>query len=84
MKNSILSTILATADYGKNIANWGFDQLFWVILLAGIAGAAAAAIKKSWVGAALTSVGTALICYFIKNPERLSDIGNTLAQTIGF
>lgn len=75
----------ATIEWGKNIADTGLDNIFWLILLGGIAGAAVLGpIKKSWVAAGITLVATGIICYFIKNPTRISDIGETLANIIGW
>lgn len=78
-------TLLSTgAAYGENIAKWGLDQVFWLVLIAGIAGTAIAFIAKKWVPGILTTVGTAIICVFIKNPTKLSDLGEKLANIIGF
>lgn len=70
-------------NFGQNIAKWGLDQIFWIILLVGIAVIAFAFVKKNWVGAGVTLVAVALVCYFIKNPTKLSDLGTTLGKIIG-
>lgn len=72
-----------TTNYGKNIADWGLDQIFWLILLIGIAVIAGSFIKKNWVGAGITLVAVAIVCYFIKNPTKLSDLGTTISKIIG-
>ena len=81
---TMINLLATTASYGENAAKWGLDQVFWVALLAGIVGAAIAIVKKSWVGAVLSAVGVGLICYFIKNPTKLVDIGDTLAKIVGW
>ena len=78
--------VLATAgaDFGKNAATWGLDQFFWLALAAGLIGAAVLAVKKNVVGAGMTAVVTAIVSYFIKNPQKLADLGAMLAEKIGF
>lgn len=71
------------ANYGQNIAKWGLDQVFWLIILVGIAVIAFAFVKKNWVGAGITLVAVALVCFFIKNPTKLSDLGTTISKIIG-
>lgn len=71
------------ANYGKNVATWGLEQIFWIVLLVGLAAAAFAFIKKNWVGALITMAAVAIVCYFIKNPTKLSELGETLGKIIG-
>lgn len=83
MMNLYIALSTTGPTYGKNLATWGLEQIFWLVLIAGIAVAAGAFVKKSWAGGALSAIGTALVCYFIKNPTKLSEIGTKLAQIIG-
>lgn len=71
------------ANYGKNIATWGLEQIFWIVLFVGLAVAAFAFIKKNWVGALVTMAAVAVVCFFINNPTKLSDLGTTLGNIIG-
>ena len=81
----MMMPLLSTAtNYGENAAKWGLDQLFWLALIAVIGVAVFAFIKKSWVGGIVTMIGGAIVCYFIKNPTKLADLGNELAKIIGF
>jgi|GEM_PF-3718402 len=72
-----------TAEYAKNIANWGLDQIFWLSLLCGLFVIMGFVIKKKVMEAVGTAVGVAILCYFLKNPETLSNIGTKLIEIIG-
>ncbi len=54
------------------------DQIFWVALVAFIVGAVVMAAKKNTIGVVTTILVGAVVCYFIKNPTTLSDIGERL------
>ena len=70
--------VFASGNYGQNGANWVLDQIFWVALVAFIIGAAVMAAKKQTIGVVTTILVGAVVCYFIKNPTTLSDIGEKI------
>ena len=69
-------------DVGKNAGNWILDQLFWLGLVILAIALAACLIKKAWVGAVITIVAGGVILVFIKNPEMVSNIGETLVHDV--
>ena len=74
--------IMVSANYGQNAANWMLDQVFWVILVAVVIVTAMAAVKRNFTGALITVIVGAVVLYFVKNPTKLSDIGDTIMTTI--
>ena len=74
--------VFASGNYGQNGANWVLDQIFWVALVAFIIGAAVMAAKKQTIGVVTTILVGAVVCYFIKNPTTLSDIGEKIMGTV--
>lgn len=74
--------VFASGNYGQNGANWVLDQIFWVALVAFIIGAAVMAAKKQTIGVVTTILVGAVVCYFIKNPTTLSDIGEKIMDVV--
>ena len=74
--------VFASGNYGQNGANWVLDQIFWVALVAFIIGAAVMAAKKQTIGVVTTILVGAVVCYFIKNPTTLSDIGEKIMGVV--
>lgn len=74
--------IMVSANYGQNAANWALDQAFWVILAVVIVVAAAAAMKKNNIGAIVTLVVGAIVLFFVKNPTKISEIGDSIMGKI--
>ena len=74
--------VFASGTYGQNGANWVLDQIFWVALVAFIIGAAVMAAKKQTIGVVTTILVGAVVCYFIKNPTTLSDIGEKIMGVV--
>ena len=74
--------VFASGNYGQNGANWVLDQIFWVALVAFIIGAAVVAAKKQTIGVVTTILVGAVVCYFIKNPTTLSDIGEKIMDVV--
>ena len=74
ISNSMVA-FASSGNYGQNGANWMLDQIFWVALVAFIVGAVVMAAKKNTIGVVTTIIVGAVVCYFIKNPTTLSDIG---------
>ena len=72
----------SSGNYGQNGANWMLDQIFWVALVAFIVGAVVMAAKKNTIGVVTTIIVGAVVCYFIKNPTTLSDIGEKIMGTV--
>lgn len=72
----------ATTDYAKNASTWLADQLFWIGVGGLCIALAVLAIKRNFVGAVITVLGGGIILYFIKNPEKISSIGETVAKVI--
>ena len=69
ISNSMVA-FASSGNYGQNGANWMLDQIFWVALVAFI------------VGVVTTIIVGAVVCYFIKNPTTLSDIGEKIMGTV--
>lgn len=74
--------VFASGNYGQNGANWVLDQIFWVALVAFIIGAAVMAAKKQTIGVVTTILVGAVVCYFIKYPTTLSDIGEKIMDVV--
>lgn len=74
--------VFASGNYGQNGANWALDQIFWVALVAFIIGAVMMAAKKNMIGVVTTILVGAVVCYFIKNPTTLSDIGEKIMGVV--
>ena len=79
---STLALFASSGNYGQNGANWMLDQIFWVALVAFIVGAVVMAAKKNTIGVVTTIIVGAVVCYFIKNPTTLSDIGEKIMGTV--
>ena len=74
--------VFASGNYGQNGANWVLDQMFWVALVAFSIGAAVMAAKKQTIGVVTTILVGAVVCYFIKHPTTLSDIGEKIMGVV--
>lgn len=74
--------IIVSANYGQNAANWMLDQVFWIALVAIIITVAALAAKRNNVAAISVLIVGAVVLYFIKNPTKLSDIGNSIMSNV--
>lgn len=68
------------ANYAENAAKWGFDQLFWVVLIITIVVAAGAWVKHSLSTAIVTILVGGILSYLCKQPETISVIGNALGS----
>ena len=79
ISNSMVA-FASSGNYGQNGANWMLDQIFWVALVAFIVGAVVMAAKKNTIGVVTTIIVGAVVCYFIKNPTTLSDIGEKIME----
>lgn len=69
------------SNYAENAGKWVLDQAFWVILVIGIIGAGTAIVKRAYTAGVITAIAVGVVCYFCKNPEKLSSIGEQLSQT---
>ena len=78
ISNSMVA-FASSGNYGQNGANWMLDQIFWVAL---VVGAVVMAAKKNTIGVVTTIIVGAVVCYFIKNPTTLSDIGEKIMGTV--
>lgn len=81
ISNSMVA-FASSGNYDQNGANWMLDQIFWVALVAFIVGAVVMAAKKNTIGVVTTIIVGAVVCYFIKNPTTLSDIGEKIMGTV--
>ena len=81
ISNSMVA-FASSGNYGQNGANWMLDHIFWVALVAFIVGAVVMAAKKNTIGVVTTIIVGAVVCYFIKNPTTLSDIGEKIMGTV--
>lgn len=71
-----------STNYGKSAGEWILDNLFWVGLVALAIALFKCLISRAWVPAVITGVAGSIILYFMKNPEKLSDIGEKIATTV--
>lgn len=71
-----------STNYGKVAGNWFLDNLFWVGLVALAIALFKCLISRAWVAAVVTGLAGSIILYFMKNPEKLSDIGEKIATTV--
>lgn len=72
----------ASTDYAKNAGTWLSDQLFWVGLIALMIALAYLLIKRNYPSAVITVLAGGVILYFIKNPEKIGTIGETIANLV--
>ena len=72
ISNSMVA-FASSGNYGQNGANWMLDQIFWAVVMAA---------KKNTIGVVTTIIVGAVVCYFIKNPTTLSDIGEKIMGTV--
>lgn len=71
-----------STNYGKSAGEWILENLFWVGLVALAIALFKCLISRAWVPAVITGVAGSIILYFMKNPEKLSDIGEKIATTV--
>lgn len=74
-------TVYASSNYAENAGRWVLEQAFWVILVMGIVTASLAIVKRAYVAGCITGIAVGVVCFFCKNPDKLSSIGEQLAQT---
>lgn len=80
--NAIIS--YAGTNYGENAGKWVLDQLFWVAIVFVVIALIGCLSKRAYAGGVITVVVGGLVCYFIKNPTKISAIGNSLGSVFGF
>lgn len=71
-----------STNYGKTAGEWILANLFWVGLVALAIALFKCLIARAWVPAVITGVAGSIILYFMKDPEKLSDIGEKIATTV--
>ena len=74
--------VFASGNYGQNGANWVLDQIFWAALAIFVIVALVMAAKRNMIGVLTTFIVGSIICYFIKYPTTLSDIGEKIMGTV--
>lgn len=75
--------LVSAANYGQNASSWFLEQMFWIVLVAVVLVVATLAAKRNFVGALTTAVVGSVVVYFVKNPTKLADIGNSIMNAIG-
>lgn len=74
-------TAFAGNNYAENAGKWVLDQAFWVILVIGIIGAGMAIVKRAYTAGIITALAVGVVCFFCKNPDKLTSIGESLSNT---
>lgn len=74
--------VFASGNYGQNGANWVLDQIFWAALAIFVIVALVMAAKRNMIGVLTTFIVGSIICYFIKHPTTLSDIGEKIMSVV--
>jgi len=83
---SAILTVQVTAEgenYAEKAGKWILENLAWVFLVAGIAGAGFAALKRNVTGAIISLAAGALLFVVCFNPEVIKTIGESI-KTILF
>ncbi|MGN0327241.1 MAG: TcpD family membrane protein [Lachnospiraceae bacterium] len=76
------NNIALASNYGQTAGEYILDNLFWVGLVFMAIGLFSCFIKRAWVQAVITGVAGSVILYFMKNPDKLATIGESIAQLI--
>ena len=76
------SVCFADANYAERGGKWLLDQLFWVAIVVVIFIFIKNLIARNTVASVTTFIVGGLICFFIKSPETIGEIGNTIASVI--
>ena len=74
--------VFASGNYGQNGANWVLDQIFWAALAIFVIVALVMAAMRNMIGVLTTFIVGSIICYFIKYPTTLSDIGEKIMSVV--
>ena len=74
--------VFASGNYGQNGTNWVLDQIFWAALAIFVIVALVMAAKRNMIGVLTTFIVGSIICYFIKYPTTLSDIGEKIMSVV--
>ena len=74
--------VFASGNYGQNGANWVLDKIFWAALAIFVIVALVMAAKRNMIGVLTTFIVGSIICYFIKYPTTLSDIGEKIMSVV--
>lgn len=69
-------------DYGKKASDVATDQLFYVALILIAVALIGTLIKRNYIGALSVIIGGGIVVYFIKNPEKIANIGESIAKLI--
>lgn len=77
-----MAMVSYAGDYGKNIATWGLDQAFWIVLLLMGISMAVSFAKHATVGIIITAVVGGVVAYACKNPEQAIKIGDALSRAV--
>lgn len=76
--------VAAGTNYGETIGKWILEQLFWVAIVVIIIALVGCLLKRAYAAGGIIILVGAIVCYFIKNPTKLSTIGDSLGNTFGF
>lgn len=77
-----MTMIAFAANYAENAAKWGLDQAFWIVILITVIVAIGAWLRHATSAMVISVVVGGILAFFCKNPEKVTEIGNALAQTI--
>lgn len=68
---------------GQNVGEWVIEQAFWIALAVISVVAISFVLKRSWVALGIFMVISAIVLIVIKNPERLTNLGNVFFELLG-
>lgn len=80
--NYCMVSFASDANYAERGGKWLLDQLFWVAIIAVVFIFIKNLIARNTVASVTTFIVGGLICFFIKSPETIGEIGNTIASVI--
>lgn len=80
--NYSMVSFAGDANYAERGGKWMLDQLFWVAIVVVIFIFIKNLIARNTVASVTTFIVGGLICFFIKSPETIGEIGNTIASVI--
>lgn len=82
LSNAIVAFAVADTNYGKNAASVITDNLFWIAIVVVLIAVVGCAAKKNWIAALTTFIGGSVVCFFVKNPEQIANIGEAIGNAI--
>lgn len=75
-------SVACATNYGQNAANVIFDNLFWVALIVIAFVVIRLFMSSNTVGMIITIIVGGVICFLLKNPTVIGDVGNNIGNVI--